>query len=66
MFFAFGFRIEKGGEYMSIFVVFQYFPSPPYQFFAGPTPPIIQMPMESEQASTAASPDEAYQPYPAK
>ncbi|XP_013145157.1 PREDICTED: protein alan shepard isoform X3 [Papilio polytes] len=43
-----------------------YFPSPPYQFFAGPTPPIIQMPMESEQASTAASPDEAYQPYPAK
>ncbi|KPI94424.1 Protein alan shepard [Papilio xuthus] len=43
-----------------------YFPSPPYQFFAGPTPPIIQMPMESEQASTAASPDEAYQPYPTK
>ncbi|CAG4983004.1 unnamed protein product [Parnassius apollo] len=41
-----------------------YFPSHPYQFFAGPTPPIIQMPMESEHASTAASPDEAYQPYP--
>ncbi|XP_068633409.1 protein alan shepard isoform X5 [Battus philenor] len=41
-----------------------YFPTPPYQFFAGPTPPIIQMPMESEHASTAASPDEAYQTYP--
>ncbi|CAH2048614.1 unnamed protein product, partial [Iphiclides podalirius] len=41
-----------------------YFPSPPYQFFAGPTPPIIQMPMESEHASTAGSPDEAYQSYP--
>lgn len=45
-------------------VVLQYFTSPPYQYFAGPTPPIIQMPMESEHASTAASPDEAYQPYP--
>ncbi|XP_037294528.1 protein alan shepard isoform X3 [Manduca sexta] len=41
-----------------------YFASHPYQYFAGPTPPIIQMPMESEHASTAASPDEAYQPYP--
>ncbi|CAB3221916.1 unnamed protein product [Arctia plantaginis] len=41
-----------------------YFTSPPYQYFAGPTPPIIQMPMESEHASTAASPDEAYQTYP--
>ncbi|XP_045772764.1 protein alan shepard isoform X1 [Maniola jurtina] len=41
-----------------------YFTSHPYQYFAGPTPPIIQMPMESEHASTAASPDEAYQPYP--
>ncbi|XP_050558972.1 protein alan shepard isoform X7 [Spodoptera frugiperda] len=41
-----------------------YFSSHPYQYFAGPTPPIIQMPMESEHASTAASPDEAYQPYP--
>lgn len=44
--------------------VLQYFASHPYQYFAGPTPPIIQMPMESEHASTAASPDEAYQPYP--
>ncbi|XP_063383988.1 protein alan shepard isoform X2 [Cydia fagiglandana] len=43
-----------------------YFASHPYQYFAGPTPPIIQMPMESEHASTAASPDEAYQPYPPK
>ncbi|KAL4714000.1 hypothetical protein ACJJTC_005631 [Scirpophaga incertulas] len=43
-----------------------YFASHPYQYFTGPTPPIIQMPMESEHASTAASPDEAYQPYPAK
>ncbi|XP_011549746.3 protein alan shepard isoform X2 [Plutella xylostella] len=41
-----------------------YYFSHPYQYFAGPTPPIIQMPMESEHASTAASPDEAYQPYP--
>ncbi|CAK1551050.1 unnamed protein product [Leptosia nina] len=41
-----------------------YFASHPYQYFAGPTPPVIQMPMESEHASTAASPDEAYQPYP--
>ncbi|CAH0715581.1 unnamed protein product, partial [Brenthis ino] len=41
-----------------------YFTSHPYQYFTGPTPPIIQMPMESEHASTAASPDEAYQPYP--
>ncbi|XP_059048487.1 protein alan shepard isoform X4 [Achroia grisella] len=41
-----------------------YFPSHPYQYFPGPTPPIIQMPMESEHASTAASPDEAYQTYP--
>ncbi|XP_021207606.1 protein alan shepard isoform X2 [Bombyx mandarina] len=41
-----------------------YFASHPYQYFTGPTPPIIQMPMESEHASTAASPDEAYQPYP--
>ncbi|KAI5644281.1 RNA recognition motif domain-containing protein [Phthorimaea operculella] len=41
-----------------------YFASHPYQYFAGPTPPIIQMPMDSEHASTAASPDEAYQPYP--
>ncbi|CAG9561980.1 unnamed protein product [Danaus chrysippus] len=43
-----------------------YFASHPYQYFTGPTPPIIQMPMESEHASTAASPDEAYQPYPPK
>ncbi|XP_047503756.1 protein alan shepard isoform X5 [Pieris napi] len=41
-----------------------YFASPPYQYFTGPNPPVIQMPMESEHASTAASPDEAYQPYP--
>ncbi|XP_038209617.1 protein alan shepard isoform X2 [Zerene cesonia] len=41
-----------------------YFASHPYQYFAGPTPPVLQMPMESEHASTAASPDEAYQPYP--
>ncbi|XP_072949183.1 protein alan shepard isoform X3 [Epargyreus clarus] len=43
-----------------------YFASHPYQYFTGPTPPIIQMPMESEHASTAASPDEAYQPYQTK
>ncbi|XP_041978985.1 protein alan shepard isoform X2 [Aricia agestis] len=42
-----------------------YFASHPYQYFTGPTPPIIQMPMESEHASTAASPDEPYQ-YPPK
>ncbi|GBP65410.1 Protein alan shepard [Eumeta japonica] len=41
----------------------QYYFSHPYQYFAGPTPPIIQMPMESEHASTAASPEEPYQPY---
>ncbi|XP_050680877.1 protein alan shepard isoform X6 [Leptidea sinapis] len=43
-----------------------YFASHPYQYFAGPTPPVIQMPMDSEHASTAASPDEAYQSYPPK
>ncbi|XP_060803559.1 protein alan shepard isoform X4 [Amyelois transitella] len=41
-----------------------YFASHPYQYFQGPTQPIIQLPMESEHASTAASPDEAYQTYP--
>ncbi|XP_053609156.1 protein alan shepard isoform X3 [Plodia interpunctella] len=41
-----------------------YFASHPYQYFPGPTQPIIQLPMESEHASTAASPDEAYQTYP--
>lgn len=45
-----------------------YIASHPYQYFAGPAPSIIHaLPLDSEHASTAASPDEAYQSYqPAK
>lgn len=53
-----------GSPCVDLCSVLQYFASHPYQYFAGPTPPILQMPMESEHASTAASPDDSYQPYP--